>query len=308
MPDSVLKAEGSDASPAASPRFSGDLRLVRALPGRMPMDQCRECGNEIVDCASVCTRCGHPARDHTPVLPFDAPEPDDDMVAEGAVPVEAAAGAEATPAGTTPPRPSNRRALILVATAAGIAGLVTLALLRAHGTPLSDAAAIEASPAQPVAVVHVEAPTTTAYRWSTDNRTLWLGPAGKGVVLDVAAENTVGVWMRNVRPALVVRCIGGRTEVFVFTQSSARIEPGTDDHTVTLGIDESSEMTELWPDSIEHDALFAPDGAALAKRLLGARTLRFGFTPHNAAPVAAHFHVAGLEELLRPSARECGWR
>jgi hypothetical protein len=33
--------------------------------------------------------------------------------------------------------------------------------------------------------------------------------------------------------------------------------------------------------------------------------MRFGFTPHNAEPAVARFHVSGLEDVLS-SARECG--
>lgn len=56
----------------------------------------------------------------------------------------------------------------------------------------------------------------------------------------------------------------------------------------------------------EHDALFAPDGQALAQRLLTARQLHFGFSPHNAAPVTATFEVDGLAKHLEPIAKRCG--
>jgi hypothetical protein len=36
--------------------------------------------------------------------------------------------------------------------------------------------------------------------------------------------------------------------------------------------------------------------------------LRFGFTPHNAAPVMANFQVSGLGNLIEPVARQCGWK
>jgi hypothetical protein len=114
--------------------------------------------------------------------------------------------------------------------------------------------------------------------------------------------------MREVRPLLVVRCLPKTTEVFVFTQSAALIEAQTEDHTVVYSFDDEPETRELWPDAAEHDALFAPDGAAFAKRLMTARTLRFGFTPHNAAPVTAHFHVSGLRDMAEPAANNCGGR
>jgi hypothetical protein len=69
-----------------------------------------------------------------------------------------------------------------------------------------------------------------------------------------------------------------------------------------------TDVTERWADSDEHDALFAPDGAGFAQRLQRARTLRFGYTPHNALPVVVHFQVSGLSDLIGPVAKECGWK
>jgi hypothetical protein len=34
--------------------------------------------------------------------------------------------------------------------------------------------------------------------------------------------------------------------------------------------------------------------------------MRFGYTPHNAAPVSAQFDVAGLAERISPAAAQCG--
>jgi hypothetical protein len=42
--------------------------------------------------------------------------------------------------------------------------------------------------------------------------------------------------------------------------------------------------------------------------LLNANSMRFGFTPHNAAPVTAHFQVSGLRNLVEPAAKGCGTR
>lgn len=92
-------------------------------------------------------------------------------------------------------------------------------------------------------------------------------------------------------------------DVFVFTDSAARIEPDTLDHTVRIGFDDEVEQPAMWPDADTHDALFAPDGGALARRLTAARVLRFGFTPHNAEPVMMQFPVAGLAPLLARAAK-----
>ena len=54
--------------------------------------------------------------------------------------------------------------------------------------------------------------------------------------------------------------------------------------------------------------LFAPDGVAFAQRVMTAKSLRFGYTPHNAEPVEAQFQVDGLAELIAPAAKDCGWQ
>jgi hypothetical protein len=112
--------------------------------------------------------------------------------------------------------------------------------------------------------------------------------------------------MRNVRPLLVVRCLARRMDVFVFTDSAAAMEAQDADHAVRIAFDDGPERTERWPDSEAHDALFAPDARALAQQLIRARTMRFGYTPHNAAPVSALFDVAGLAERISPAAAQCG--
>jgi hypothetical protein len=237
---------------------------------------------------------------------FEAPPgegPDDGALPASATPPPS--GAAPPPA--VPPSPAiTPRELLLAALAVSAAALITFALLTAGSLPASDAAAAEVTTARPSSP-DAEDGTAVSRTWSAANRTMWVGNRRNAVAYDVEADDTIRIWMRTVRPALVVRCAGGRTEVFVFTQTAAKIEPRTEDHTVSLSFDGGEAVTELWPDSDDHDALFAPDGAAFARRLAGARTLRFGFSPHNAPPATATFQVAGLDRALATAGRECGW-
>ncbi len=187
------------------------------------------------------------------------------------------------------------------------AAALTFAVLTAGGSPSTEAAAAPgraaasaATPAPVVALLESGGPG-----WAP-NAARWTGNARRSVAVEVPSVNKVSVWMRDVRPLLVVRCLQGHADAFVFTDSAAMIEAHTEDHTVRYAFDTEAESSELWPDSTEHDALFAPDGGAFARRLMAARTLRFGFTPHNAAPVTAHFRVSGLREQLGPATRDCG--
>ena len=162
-------------------------------------------------------------------------------------------------------------------------------------------AAARPAPSAPLAAVPADAP-----RWSrvTDGR--WVGTNRHSVAFEVSATGRVHVWMRDVTPVLVVRCDAGSTEAFVYTQSAARMEPQDGDHTVSVALDNSSPTSERWPDSAEHDALFARNSPDFTRRLAGSRTLRFGFTPHNAEPVMATFALDGLSEMMASAGRQCG--
>jgi hypothetical protein len=139
-----------------------------------------------------------------------------------------------------------------------------------------------------------------------ENSAGWTGGLRKSVAFEVASRNETQVWMKTVRPLLIVRCVKGRTDVFVFTDSPAAMEAQDEDHTVRLSFDDGERQVQRWPDSTEHDALFAPDGAAFLAQLERAKTLRFGYTPHNASAVVANFDVSGLADKLRGAGAVCG--
>ena len=85
-----------------------------------------------------------------------------------------------------------------------------------------------------------------------------------------------------------------------------KIETRAAGKTVNLAMDDEPMRTERWPDSDDHDVLFAPDSAAFTRRLVTARTLRFSYSPHNASDVVAQFSVSGLDALLKAAAKDCG--
>ena len=240
-----------------------------------------------------------------------APWPDKMQRPEGDVP--AAADAPLTAAEDTTPVPASaaagpRRELVLGALVVLLSGGGTLAMLVSRDSTPPSAAAFT-SPVTRTAVSPVTAPGLAwmekAPRW-IENGDAWLGKS-KGAAFEVSSAEPVGVWMRTVRPALVVRCTGRQAEVFVFTDTAAAIEANTDDHTVSFAVDGDEPTTMRWPDGAEHNALFAPDGRALARRLMHADRFTLGFTPHNAGAVTVRFRTTGLADALNPSAKYCGW-
>lgn len=195
---------------------------------------------------------------------------------------------------------SGSRRMVLIACALIVGGAMMIGVLNVRG-PAKSAATSAGSVALPVPVAApAETPLPPSAGWS-ENTEAWTVEARKRVAFELPARNETNVWMKTVRPLLVVRCQQGRVEAFVFTDSPAAMEPQDEHHTVRLSFDGDSGRTERWPDSSTHDALFAPDGGAFSAQVMQAESLRFGYTPHNASPVVAHFDVRGLREKLSPS-------
>jgi hypothetical protein len=225
------------------------------------------------------------------------------------LPEPAVPDTEPTPA-PAPPPPSSLKPVHLVAVAAAVAGgaLATMLVMdaqpSAETTPRPLARATPAAPAPPRPDPSATAAATPAIdpaapvKWSSNAQARWVHPSRTSAAFELHAERPVAVWNDTVTPTLVVRCTKGRVDAFIYTGSAARIEPDDDNHTVALAFDDRADARERWPDSVEHDALFAPDGRTLADRLSSARSFRFTFTPHNAGPATAHFDVRGLREKM----------
>jgi hypothetical protein len=231
-----------------------------------------------------------------------APAPEPPLVIPALAPEPTPTHVKARPA-----RPVvNRSALIaLLVVAAG--GVLTFAYLKTSSSvvvPVTKPTSARL-PASKPAVPQMA--SVVASKWNTNNRE-WLVNNKKGVAFDLRSVNRVDIWLGQSQPMLVVRCESGRLQTFVYTASALQMEAEDEKHTVRISIDDAPEVTERWADASDHDALFAPDGAAFARSLTQARTLKFGYTPHNAPSAVAEFPVSGLGDLLDTAARQCGWK
>jgi hypothetical protein len=190
-----------------------------------------------------------------------------------------------------------------------VGGVGTLALVIASSSPAVPVVVTTAAPTatRPTPAPAPVTPGVAVSKWKQADRD-WLWNVRKGAAFELRAENRVAIWQGITQPSLVIRCEPGRIQTFVFTASALQIEPEDENHTVRITFDEEPESTERWADSNDHDALFAPDGPAFARRLMQARTLKFGYTPHNAARAVAEFHVTGLEAIIAPAAKQCHWK
>lgn len=281
------------------------------------MNRCLRCAREIPEAGTLCDECGQHSADRSgPVLVIGASSRQESADANAAAPADVQGQQPVvivTPPPAMPPPPAqpplaralaSRRELVIALAAFVVAGIGTLGFLSASSASRGDAmSATEAR--KPTASTSPRSVATP--KWNSGNR-YWTGNQRHAIAFELSANNKVHVWQRDAQPVLVVRCQSKRTDAFVYIESAAKLEPRDQNHTVHVRFDDGPDTSERWPDSDEHVALFAPDGAAFAHRIIAARTLRFGYTPHNAEPVVAEFNVSGLSELIEPAARQCGWK
>jgi hypothetical protein len=128
----------------------------------------------------------------------------------------------------------------------------------------------------------------------------------KSVTLGLGAEKEVAKpGGGSIQPQLVLRCKGGKVDVYTITGIPAAEE--LPDHrasaTVRFGKEKPVEMR--LDRSAEGDALFWPDAAANAERLSRAGRLVFQFSPKGFEPVVLEFDLRGIEEVYPQLAEAC---
>ena len=246
------------------------------------MEQCPQCG-QAVEKELFCRTCGHPLVD----------------------------GGQPAPSDKRPRAKKSHLVVMLMAfVVVGVGSLMLVASARrAPATPSnathSAATSAESPQAQNTATVAAASPARRSTEWVVREPMYRSRTAGAGVAFELAADSEVDVWRKRVRPVLTVRCAGKDTEVFVLTHSPASIEDNTRLHRVTVGFDGGDAAPARWEHSVDHDALFASDGEAMARQIASASTMTFTFTPFNAPNTSVNFSVAGLGSHLDTTARHC---
>ncbi len=266
------------------------------------MKRCQTCGRELQDPATTCAACDAWAAavvESPTAAVVELPNPSDPVSVDAAP----------APRPAAPARP--RRNVVIAAATLAAAALGLIGFVFGRPVPAATLAAAPAAASAPIArspAVSASVPLPVSTQaWTSDNKARWLGDE-RGAAWELTSDNVVQTWFGPSRPLLVVRCTGRSIDAILYTGSPMMIEPHVDGKTVSLTVDADAASTERWLDADHRDALFAPDGAAFARRIVHATTLQFGYTPHNFSPVVARFHVAGLAPLIEHSARDCGWR
>jgi hypothetical protein len=257
------------------------------------LKRCQTCGRELQDPATTCDAC-----DAWAAAVVDSPNRPDPV------------STDPKPVARSVPAAGARREILVVAATLAGAALLTMAFMLVRRVPsdtVSAAPASESPRPSRSSTPSASAPPAVTPSWSTEHKARWLG-GERGAAWELDADEVVQTWFGPSHPLLVVRCTSRTMDAIVYTGSPMMIEPHVDGKTVRVTVDNEETSTERWMDADHRDALFAPDGAAFAQRLLHATTLQFSYTPHNFSPVVARFHVAGLAPLIQHSARECGWK
>jgi len=223
---------------------------------------------------------------------------------------QATAAPAPAPAATAAPSSTPLVLAVAIAVLVGAGGL-TMAMLNTRAKAATAvpamASAAAGTPSRPVLSPETVA-AFSAPKWSHAHAYRWVSNRPRSVAFELESIERVPVWTTTVRPMLVVRCLSKKTDVFVYTETAARIESDDENHTVGLAFDDGPQSVERWPDSEEHDALFAPDSSALATRIASAHHLKFTFTPHNAQPATVNFDLTGADDVVASVRKTCGAR
>ena len=277
------------------------------------MKQCPACAKPLADQDVVCHSCGR-------ALPTDPafvlPNGPIHQLPNTPVHQEQVRTAAEPPSANARRQSPDRSHLMrwLPGLCIGAAGAVILLLIAGGLGGRGSAEKVEAAPdssARPTPVASSSGQqrgTVPVMKWNQVKQSPWGRDGLRTVAFELPAEEDVRVWMKRVRPLLVVRCLSKNTEVFIVTSSAASFEKNAGRHTVHVGFDGTDQSAEQWEDSVDSQQLFAPDGEGMARRIAEARTMTFRFTPFNASPVTAQFNVAGFDEHLQAVAKTCRWR
>ena len=279
------------------------------------MKRCPHCARQIDDAEAVCQDC---VRESKEVVTSAPPSKEGLQSEMEGLQSDGSHGASAA---------SDETALVVrndvgwknwqlaVITIGGIvAGAVAVTLLGRAPATEDPSAAVERSAdprasevARPASPVRPESDPFSGPKWIGSRQPVWVD-GSRTIQFELPAENDVLVWRDRVRPVLTVRCLSARTEAFVVVNWPPSVEEDADHHTARISFDDEAEIMEPWVRSVGYDALFAPDGVALARQLASVQKMRFGFTPYNASPALVEFDVRGFDELIDPLARTCKWK
>lgn len=143
-------------------------------------------------------------------------------------------------------------------------------------------------------------------KWSTNKTTSPVDDT-ETVVLWLSSDEPVGFGKyKTVKPTLIVRCKENKTVIYI--NYSAFL--GSDEGYLTYRIDKGTAQRVEWGISTNHYSigLWSGNGSIpFIKKLFGKKQLLTRVEPYSESPVTTTFHIAGLEEAIKPLRKACYW-
>jgi type VI secretion system protein VasI len=131
------------------------------------------------------------------------------------------------------------------------------------------------------------------------------GPNGETptVTLAIASSTPEGTASLEA-PALILRCSGSETDLFIDWQ----VYLGADETNVTTRLDGGAASEQAWPHSTDNEASFFPESpVSFITQLVGAETLVAETEPFGEQPITATFALSGLADRIYALRNACGW-
>ena len=152
-------------------------------------------------------------------------------------------------------------------------------------------------------LVQVAAPSAADWRIREDKSKM---DDSKMVILTKDADASIQVWLSQVKPTLHIRCLEKKIELFMIAGTAAQPEFGQyNKNTVEVRVDDNKPYKELWGQSTDGQALYAPHPLIMAKKLSNAKNVLIRFTPFNVPPATVEFTTTRLGQLLPKVANAC---
>lgn len=130
----------------------------------------------------------------------------------------------------------------------------------------------------------------------------------KSVSAILESENITKAWLDTTRPAFIIRCIDGETDVLLNTRHQFKVDSGHSGEVhITYIIDDEPPETQYWERGPDGKTALSNEPLSLVKKLSKAEVLRIEFTPFNAEKVGAVFDLTGYKNVAREVADACDW-
>ncbi|MBB4402534.1 MULTISPECIES: type VI secretion system-associated protein TagO [Rhizobium/Agrobacterium group] len=133
----------------------------------------------------------------------------------------------------------------------------------------------------------------------------------EGVFLTLPSIQPVSCrWNQNAKAFLTIRCHDDTTAFYISAECHMVSSQYNDYGDVTYRIDSAPAAKLSLDESTDNKSLGAWNGGKaipFIKKLIPAKKLIVQFTPYNENPKMAEFNIAGLDSVVEPLRKQCGW-